>query len=188
MVSRRLFYLLVLLAVANVSWPGPSHAAISSDAAAPYMDGLVALNEGRWPEAAAAFTKALDAAGDNPDIVLARGVADILAEDFPRALKDLDRAKRLGYRGREPDLWIYVAEAMSGIIAVPDHALGGGPRGVPSNTPVIVSIPGHVAQGKDDYTTEYGSFMVYRLGMEYQKYRLPDRFGGRNDPAAVKGP
>jgi len=29
---------------------------------------------------------------------------------------------------------------------------------------------------------------VYRLGMEYQKYRLPDRFGGRNDPAAVKGP
>ncbi|HEY7130450.1 MAG TPA: hypothetical protein VH332_12290, partial [Nitrospira sp.] len=188
MVLPRLLVLPLLFVMAHLLWPGPSPAAVSSDAAAPYIDGLDALNEGRWPEAAAAFTKALDAAGDNADIVLARGVADILAEDFSRALKDLDRAKRLGYRGREPDLWIYVAEAMSGIIAVPDHALGGGPRGQRSDTPVIVSIPGHVAQGKDDYTTDYGSFMVYRLGMEYQKYRLPDRFGGRNDPAGVKSP
>jgi predicted Zn-dependent protease len=188
MASQRHALFLVLFAAICLVAPTHSVAAIPSNATAPYVDGLDALNEGRWPDAADAFAKALDAAGDNPDIVLARGVANILAEDFPRALKDLDRAKRLGYRGREPDLWIYVMEAMSGIIAIPDHALGGGPRGLQSDTPVIVSIPGHVAQGKDDYTTEYGSFIVYRLGMDYQKYRLPDRFGGLNNPAGVKGP
>ena len=55
----------------------------------------------------------MDQSSDDPDIVLARGVANTLAEDFPRALKDLERAKRLGLRGREPELWIYVTEAMS---------------------------------------------------------------------------
>lgn len=168
--------------------PDVSMATVPSNAAAPYVEGLDALNEGRWSDASAAFTKALDTAADHPDIVLARGIANTLAEDFPKALKDLERAKRLGYRGREPDLWIYVAEAMSGVILVPDHALGGGPRGLRSDSPVIVSIPGHVAQGKDDYTTEYASFIVYRLGMAYQKYRLPDRFGGLNNPAGVKDP
>jgi tetratricopeptide (TPR) repeat protein len=162
-----------------------ARAAIPPNAASPYVGGLDALNEGRWPEAVAAFTTALDAAGDDPDVVLARGVANLLAEDFPRAFKDLDRAKRLGYRGREPELWTYVAEAMSGIIVNKDHALGGLSRG---DQPAVVSIPGHIAQGRDDYSTEYASFIVYRLGMEYQKYRLPDRFGGLNNPAGVKGP
>ncbi|MBA5865441.1 MAG: hypothetical protein GDA67_01960 [Nitrospira sp. CR1.3] len=181
--------LTVLLITACLASPLPAHATIPSNALNAYVDGLDALNEGRWPDAIAAFTKALDTAGDNPDIVLARAVANLLAEDFPRALKDLDRAKRLGYRGREPDLWIYVTEAMSGIIAVPDHALGGRPRSLQSkDDAVVVSIPGHVAQGGDDYTTEYGSFVVYKLGMDYQQFRLPDRFGGLNNPAGVKGP
>ncbi|HJT19740.1 MAG TPA: tetratricopeptide repeat protein, partial [Nitrospira sp.] len=185
MASCRFLFALSLLIFCLFS-SASSRAAIPVKAASPYVGGLDALNEGRWPDAVAAFTTALDAAGDDPDIVLARGVANILAEDFPRAFKDLDRAKRLGYRGREPELWTYVAEAMSGIIVNNDHALGGGPRR--DDTTAVVSIPGHIAQGRDDYTTDYGSFIVYRLGMEYQKYRLPDRFGGLNNPAGVKGP
>ena len=185
MTSLRLFLLAGALATTFLSGTAPPAFALSSQSVGPYMEGLDALNEGRWPDAVAAFSRALDLSGDNSDILLARGVANTLAEDFPRALKDLERTKRLGYRGREPDLWIYVTEAMSGIIANKDHALGGAPRG---DTPVIVSIPGHVAQGHDDYSTDYGSFIVYRLGMEYQKYRLPDRFGGTNNPAGVKGP
>ena len=185
MTSLRFFYLISILATTSLFGTVPSALALSSQAVGPYAEGLDALNGGRWHDAVSAFSRALDQSGDDPDIVLARGVANTLAEDFPRALKDLERAKRLGLRGREPELWIYVTEAMSGIIVNKDHALGGAPR---DNTPVVVSIPGHVAQGQEDYTTDYGSFIVYRLGMEYQKYRLPDRFGGMNNPAGVKGP
>lgn len=163
-------------------------AAFSSKSLPPYIEGLDALNEGRWPEAVAAFSRALDQSGDDPDIVLARGVAQTLAEDFPRAQKDLSRAQRLGLAGREAQLWIYATEAMSGIILVSDHALGGGPRGVPSGRPAVVSIPGHVAQGQGDYTSEYGSFIVYRLAMEYQKHRLPRDSGGSGNPEGIKSP
>jgi Tfp pilus assembly protein PilF len=187
MASFRLLLVLALVAITCLLSSALSVAAVPSSAAAPYVEGLDALNEGHWPEAATAFTRALDKAGDNPDLVLAHGVASVLAEDFSRALKDLERATRLGYRGREPELWTYVTEAMSGLVAVPDHVLGAGPRGVPSG-PVVVSIPGHIAQGHDDYTTEYGSFLVYRLGMEYQKHRLPADSGGSGNPAGAKSP
>ncbi|MCW5798407.1 MAG: tetratricopeptide repeat protein [Nitrospira sp.] len=163
-------------------------AALPSKSLPPYLEGLDALNEGRWPDAVSAFSRALDQAGDDPDIVLARGVAQTLAEDFPRAQKDLNRAQRLGLKGREAQLWLYATEAMSGLIVVPDHALGGGPRGVPSGRPAVVSIPGHVAQGHDDYTSDYGSFIVYRLAMEYQKHRLPRDFGGSGNPTGTKSP
>ena len=163
-------------------------AALSSKALTPYVEGLDALNEGRWPDAVSALSRALEQSGDDPDIVLARGVAHTLAEDFPRAQKDLDRAQRLGLKGREAQLWIYATEAMSGIIVVPDHALGGGPRSLNSGRPAVVSIPGHIAQGHDDYTTDYGSFIVYRLAMEYQKHRLPQDSGGSGNPDGVKSP
>ncbi|MGE3151118.1 MAG: tetratricopeptide repeat protein [Nitrospiraceae bacterium] len=165
----------------------PAGATIPSNAAVPYVDGLDALNDGRWRDAVAVLTKALDVAGDNPDILFARGVASTLAEDFPNALKDLQRAGRLGYPGREPELWTYVAEAMSGTVTVPDHALGGGPRGVPSG-PVVVLLPGHLAQGHDDYTTEYGSFILYRLGQAYQDHRLPADKGGSGKSGGTKSP
>lgn len=152
----------------------------------PYIDGLDALNEGRWPEAVAAFSRALEVNGDDPTFVLARGVAQVLTEQFAPALKDLERAQRLGLRGREATLWIYAAEAMSGIIIVNDHALGGNPAR--TRGPIVVSIPGHVAQGGNDYGTEYGSFVVYRLGMEYQKFRLPPDLGGVGNPAGVRNP
>ena len=125
-----------------------------------YAEGLDALAEGRWPAAVASFTRALESAGDDATIVLARGAASTLAEDFPRALKDLERARRLGLRGREAELWTYVAEAMSGSVS-PEHALGGYRPN--SGRPGIVSIPGHIAQGRDDYSTEYGSFLAYQL-------------------------
>ena len=181
------FPLASFLATACLLWSALSFA-LSSKAAPPYMEGLDALNEGRWPDAVSAFSRALDVSGDDPDIVLARGVANTLAEDFPRALKDLERAQRLGLRGREAQLWIYATEAMSGIIVVPDHALGGGPRSLRSQQPAVVSIPGHVAQGGNDYSSEYGSFIVYQLAMEYQKHRLPADSGGSGNPNGTKSP
>lgn len=168
-------------------WPAISFA-LSPNAASPYVEGLDALNEGRWSDAATTFSRALEQSDDDPDIVLARGVASTLAEDFPRALKDLERAQRLGLRGREAQLWMWVTEAMSGIIVVPDHALGGGPRSLRSERPAVVSIPGHVAQGGNDYSTEYASFIVYQLGMEYQKHRLPADVGGSGNPTGTKSP
>ncbi|HZS12213.1 MAG TPA: tetratricopeptide repeat protein [Nitrospirales bacterium] len=161
----------------------PSSAAVPSNALAPYADGLDALNEGRWPDAASAFSRALDAAGDSPEIVLARGVANTLAENFGPALKDLQRAPRLGLRGREAELWTYVAEAMSGTLVEKYHGFPGG-----GGQPGIVSIPGHIAQGRDDYPTEYGSFIAFQLGQEYQQQRLGARFGGKRDPQGVKSP
>jgi Tfp pilus assembly protein PilF len=186
MASFRRFPLAGFLAAVCLLWPALSFA-LSSKSASPYMEGLDALNEGRWSDAATAFSRALEQSGDDPDIVLARGVANTLAEDFSKALKDLQRAERLGYRGREPELWTYVAEAMSGLAAVPDHVLGAGPRGAPSG-PIVVLIPGHIAQGHDDYTTEYGSFILYKVGQAYQNHRLPVDQGGTGKPGGAKSP
>lgn len=152
-----------------------------------YVEGLDALHEARWPEAVAAFSTALQAAGDDPDLVLARGVANTLAESFPNALKDLQRAGKLGYRGREPELWTYVVEAMSGLVAIPDHVLGAGPRGAPAG-PIVVLLPGHLAQGHDDYSSDYGSFILYQLGEAYQHQRLPVDRGGTGKADGTKSP
>ncbi len=188
MASCLRFRLTILLI--TLCWLSPplGRATLSSKALTPYVEGLDALNESRWPDAVSAFSRALDLSGDDPDIVLARGVAHTLAEDFPRAQKDLVRAQRLGLKGREAQLWIWVTEAMSGIILVQDHVLGGGPRSLNAGRPAVVSIPGHVAQGGQDYSSDYGSFMVYQLAMEYQKHRLPADFGGSGNPNGTKGP
>jgi tetratricopeptide (TPR) repeat protein len=76
---------------------------------------------------------------------------------------------------------------MSGIIVVPHHGFSGA-RGQGSDRPAVISIPGHVAQGGDDYSTDYASFIVYQLGMAYQKHRLPADFGGSGDANGTKGP
>jgi tetratricopeptide (TPR) repeat protein len=138
------------------------------------------MTQGQFPEAVAAFSRALDASGDDPDYVLARGVAETLAEQFYPAMKDLERYQRLGGKGREAELWTYVAEAMSGI-ATPGHAIPG-PRSLQGRESEsadsqqgqaysFVSIPGHMIQGRDDYPTAYASFVYYEMAGSYGKAR-----------------
>lgn len=45
-----------------------SAAAVPSKSLTPYIEGLDALNEGRWSDAVSAFSRALDESGDDPDI------------------------------------------------------------------------------------------------------------------------
>jgi Flp pilus assembly protein TadD len=91
------------VATASVAQTGSNPALVA------YLDGLDALTQGHWIDAVSAVSRALENAGDEPGIVLARGVANTLAEQFPQALKDLERAKRLGLKGREATLWTYAA-------------------------------------------------------------------------------
>lgn len=164
--------------------PSPAPLAVStavSPALGAYLEGLDALHDGRAADAVTAFSRALETRGDDPRFVLARGIAETLARQFPAALEDLDRAGKLGLRGREAQLWTYVAEAMSGQVG-PDHALGGGPRSLGGVAPALVSIPGHMAQGRDDYPTDYASYVIYDLAMPYQESRLPPDQGGAGDP------
>ncbi|MBK7974950.1 MAG: tetratricopeptide repeat protein [Deltaproteobacteria bacterium] len=164
--------------------PSPAPLAVStavSPALGAYLEGLDALHDGRAADAVTAFSRALETRGDDPRFVLARGIAETLARQFPAALEDLDRAGRLGLRGREAELWTYAAEAMSGQVG-PDHALGGGPRSLGGAAPALVSIPGHMAQGRDDYPTDYASYVIYDLAMPYQESRLPPDQGGAGDP------
>ena len=152
-----------------------------------YLDGIDALNQGKWTDAVSAFSRALQTNGDDATFVLARGVAETLAEQFQPGLNDLARARQPG-RGREAELWTYAAEAMSGIVS-PEHTLGGPPRsfGGPAARP-LVSIPGHIVQGRDDYTSAYGTVVAYELGMAYQTLRLPPDLGGKGTPEEVKAP
>jgi Tfp pilus assembly protein PilF len=152
-----------------------------------YLDGLDALMAGRWPDAVAAFSRTLETAGDDPTFVLARGVASTLADQFAPALADLSRARKLGLKGREGELWTYAAEAMSGTVT-PEHTLGGGPRTLGASPRPLVSIPGHIVQGRDDYTSAYGTVIAYELGMALQKLRLPPDLGGQGRPDALTGP
>lgn len=145
-----------------------------------YLEGLDALTQGQFPEAVAAFSRALDASGDDPNYVLARGVAETLAEQFQPAKKDFERFQRLGGKGREAELWTYVAEAMSGI-ATPRHGIPGprslqGREGTSADSSQgqeysFVSIPGHMIQGRDDYPTAYASFVYYEMAGSYGKAR-----------------
>ncbi len=165
----------------------PSPATGVSPALTAYLEGLDALHDGRAADAVSAFSRALETSGDDPTFVLARGVAETLALQFPRALDDLERARKLGLRGREAELWTYVAEAMSGQVG-PEHTLGGGPRSLRGQRAELVSIPGHMAQGRDDYPTDYATYVIYDLAMPYQTARLPADQGGAGDPSPAQRP
>ncbi len=164
-----------------------SSAAGATPALVAYLEGLDALKAGRAADAASAFSRALESQGDDPTFVLARGVAETLAQSFPQALTDLERAGKLGLRGREAELWTYVAEAMSGQVG-PDHTLGGGPRSLRDERPGLVSIPGHMAQGREDYPTDYATYVIYDLAMPYQQLRLPPDMGGEGDASPNQRP
>jgi hypothetical protein len=49
----------VFVIVACFASASTSFAVLSSKTLSPYVDGLDALNEGRWPDAASAFSRAL---------------------------------------------------------------------------------------------------------------------------------
>ncbi len=136
-----------------------------------YLDGLDALVQARWPKAITAFTRSLQTHSD-PEVVLARGVAYTLAEQFPQALEDFQRAQRLGLKGREAKLWTYVVGTMSGqgtpgtAIPVPKSLQGQYPP--PAISP---GIPGHMIQGGTDYPTDYASFIYYEMASPYGEAR-----------------
>ena len=91
--------------------------AANEQAVVPYLDGLDALAAGKYAEAEKAFGKAIAADEENAAYYQARGVARALAENFPGALADLQRAQRLGdANGWETKAWIGVANKMNGNI------------------------------------------------------------------------
>ena len=101
---RRLPPLVFLSSLLVFSLPPAAPSAVPPAAGNPalvsYLDGLDGLMQGRWTEAVAAFSRTLEAAGDAPSFVLARGVAETMAEQFPQAIKDFQRAKSLQAAGK----------------------------------------------------------------------------------------
>ena len=99
--------------------PTPSHgrdaatAQKSGAGALDYVDGLEALDAGDYRRAIESFTRAVAADGDSADYHLARGVARTLAEEFPAAVADLERAQRLRPNSRETSLWLKSAHQMA---------------------------------------------------------------------------
>ena len=92
------------------------HSSASDDAtsSAAYLAGLESLAAGNVRQAAADFTRALAAKEGNADYLRARGVALTLAENFPAAIADLQRALRLQADDRDTRLWLAAACLMSG--------------------------------------------------------------------------
>jgi len=142
-----------------------------SPALADYLAGLDALAEARWADAVGALTRVRQASGSDPAFALALGVAHALSEQFPQALAELQGARRLGLKGREAELWIYAVETMSGT-ATPEHAPPG-PRSLQGQpgARAAVSIPGHMIQGREDYPTDYASFVYYQMATPYGRAR-----------------
>jgi len=76
-----------------------------------YLGGLEDLRQGKYSEATNAFTQAMQGNPD-PSFWLARGVAQCLNERLSEAVNDFNQAQHMGIRGREAELWTYVAEMM----------------------------------------------------------------------------
>ena len=122
----------LLARVAAVLWPlamsqvviaqfTPPAAANKPPAAAPsalgltdYLAGLDALERSQAADAVAALTRAVQADSENAEYYLARGVAHILSEKLPQAIKDLERALRLRPDHKKSKLWLAVAVGMTG--------------------------------------------------------------------------
>jgi tetratricopeptide (TPR) repeat protein len=85
-----------------------------SATSAAYLAGLDALSAGRTADALAAFTKTTDADEENADYRTARGVAMVLSEKFPDAIKELQRSLRLRAGDWETKAWLAAAYKMGG--------------------------------------------------------------------------
>ncbi|HKW95631.1 MAG TPA: hypothetical protein VJX92_27335, partial [Methylomirabilota bacterium] len=132
-----------------------------------YVQGLDLIRQGRYADAIAALSPAMQASPD-PTFILARGVAECLGERLNEAIADFARAKRSGLRGREADLWTYAAQMMSGGRERSELDNKG-----PGGQGWFGGAPGHVIQGRDDYPTDYASFVYYEMATPYAKGVTP---------------
>lgn len=89
-------------------------AATAGPGTADYLRGVEAIQKGDAAAATAALTKAVTAEDENPDGHLALGVANVLGEQFPQAIKALERALRLREGHEETRLWLASAYRMGG--------------------------------------------------------------------------
>ncbi|MGA2498440.1 MAG: hypothetical protein ABSH20_11900 [Tepidisphaeraceae bacterium] len=90
--------------------PAPRPAAGVRD----YIQGIESLADADYKGAAASLNKAVQADDGNADYLLARGVANTLAESFPAAIADLQRVLRLRGHDSEASIWLAAAYCMSG--------------------------------------------------------------------------
>ena len=129
MKARWLVVALILLVPAALPLAGPSRVAAAGGGTAAYIEGIQALRVGNFRGAVDALTRALQAEDSNADYLRARGVANTLAENFPAAIADLERALRLSNGAdREAKLWLATAYRMSGDVArgAQNFSMGGG--------------------------------------------------------------
>ncbi|MGE4103278.1 MAG: tetratricopeptide repeat protein [Pirellulales bacterium] len=96
---------------------GPSPSTAPAAGLNDYLSGLDALERGQAGEAVAALTTAVQTDSENADYYLARGIAHILSEKLPAAIKDLERALRLRADDKKSKLWLAVAVGMTGDFA-----------------------------------------------------------------------
>jgi Tfp pilus assembly protein PilF len=159
---------IVLLLGLVLGGHGGAHAqAPPSTSLTGYLLGLDALRQGRHAEATAALTQAMPGSTD-PSFWLARGVAYTLGEKFREGIEDFARARSMGLKGREPDLWTYTAQMMSG--GRERSGLDNRGRG---GQAWFGGAPGHIIQGRDDYPTDYASFVYYEMATPYSRGVTP---------------
>lgn len=132
----------VLLVLAGPLWGA------DQQAGATYLEGLEALSAGQWAKATEAFGKAVDADGENPDYLTARGVAEALARYPSEAIRDLQRSLQIRGDDWETKLWLGAAYYMSGDAATGSRYITHGPRGQQTSKADL------------DYST-----LVYNLGL-----------------------
>jgi tetratricopeptide (TPR) repeat protein len=120
--ARRILFILLtfllaarsdILAAPPLSAPSPGQAA--------YIEGLDALENKKWSDAAKAFAKAIDADEENADYYLARGVAYMLADDLKSANADLDRSYRLNKSNITTQRWYAAQLRMTDQAQVAQH-------------------------------------------------------------------
>ena len=116
---KRAIVLLLAIALCTAA----THAA-NEQAASACLDGLEALSAARYAEAEKAFAQAIALDEENPAYYQGRGVVRTLAENFPAALSDFQRAGRLATaKDWETNAWFAIANKMNGH---PEVAFGPG--------------------------------------------------------------
>jgi tetratricopeptide (TPR) repeat protein len=118
---------------------------------ASYLAGLDDLSAARWPEALAAFTKAVADDEENADYRTARGVALVMSQQFPDAIKELQRALRLKADNWEAKLWLGAAYKMSGDAATGAQYVTHGPSGPAGREKAVLDYSGFVITMSQHY-------------------------------------